>query len=82
MKQIEPRLEKKVALISGASRGLGKAMALRFAKEGASVTVNYLKNANPVREIRQAIVAADGKAICVQADVPQSSQVNCMVQTV
>jgi NAD(P)-dependent dehydrogenase (short-subunit alcohol dehydrogenase family) len=65
MKQIEPRLEKKVALISGASRGLGKAMVLRFAEEGASVAVNYLKNANPAREIRQAIVAAGGKAICV-----------------
>jgi 3-oxoacyl-[acyl-carrier protein] reductase len=82
MKQTEPRLGKKVALITGASRGLGEAMALRFAEEGAAVAVNYLKNADRAEEIRQAIVAAGGKAICVQADVAEPAQVNHMVQTV
>ncbi len=77
-----PRLEEKVALITGASRGLGKAMALRFAEEGAAVAVNYLTNSEMAKETCRKIVAASGKAICVQADVAQPSQVKLMVETV
>ena len=82
MKQMKPRLERKVALITGASRGLGKAMAVRFAEEGAFVAVHYHRNSDLAKCVCQAIIAAGGKAVCVQADVSQSSQVEHMVQTV
>ena len=82
MKEVKHRLERKVALITGASRGLGRAIALRFADEGASVAVNYLNNSDLAREVCEAIIATGGKAICVQADVAQSSHVDRMVQTV
>ena len=82
MKPTRPRLGEKVALITGASRGLGKAMALRFAEEGASIAINYLNSQDMAEEARQAIVASGGKAICVQADVAQPAHVDRMVQTV
>jgi len=75
-------LENKVALITGASGGLGRAMALRFSEEGASVAVHYFTNANMAKKVCQSITASGGKAFCVQADVAQPSQVHCMVQTV
>ena len=82
MRPNELRLAKRVALITGASRGLGKAMALRFAEEGAAVAVNYVKSANPAKQVCESILAAGGRAISVQADVAQPSQVEQMVKTV
>ena len=82
MIQRKPRLENKVALITGASRGLGKAMAIRFAEEGASIGVNYIHNRESAEEVCQNIVNAGGRAITVQADVADPSQVTRMAQTV
>jgi 3-oxoacyl-[acyl-carrier protein] reductase len=79
---IDFRLRNKVALITGASRGLGRAMALRFGEERALVAVHFLKNSDLAEEVCNSIVAAGGKAICVQADVAQRSEVDRMVQTV
>jgi len=78
---VDFRLRNKVALITGASRGLGRAMALRFGEERAVVAVHFLNNSNRAEEVCHSIIAAGGKAICVQADVAQRSQVDRMVQT-
>jgi 3-oxoacyl-[acyl-carrier protein] reductase len=76
------RLENKTALITGASRGLGRAIALRFAEEGASVAVNYMKNQKFAEEICSRVVASGGSAMSVQADVADRAQVDQMVETV
>jgi 3-oxoacyl-[acyl-carrier protein] reductase len=82
MKQRAGRLSSRVALLTGASRGIGKSMALRFAEEGASVVINCLKNVDLADDVCETIRAAGGQAICVAADVADPSQVNRMVWTV
>ena len=74
------RLQNKVALITGASQGLGRAMALRFAEEGAAVAVNDVQNSKAAEEVCQAIIAGGGRAIFVRADVADFSQVELMVE--
>jgi 3-oxoacyl-[acyl-carrier protein] reductase len=76
------RLEKKVALITGASRGLGRAMAIRFAEEGAVVAINYCKNGELAEEVAKTIVSSGGKAVALCADVAKSDEVQKMVEAV
>ena len=76
------RLKDKVVLITGASRGLGRAMAIAFAKEGASVAVNYVKNREQAELICEEIVESGGKAVPVQADVSNADEVKAMVDIV
>jgi acetoacetyl-CoA reductase len=66
---MEPRLDGKTALISGASRGLGRAIALELARVGAKVVVNYAQAAVQAESLVAAIEADGGAAIAVQADV-------------
>jgi 3-oxoacyl-[acyl-carrier protein] reductase len=66
-----PSLTGKVALITGASRGIGRAIAERLAHDGATVVVNYLHNADKAAQVVATITAAGGQAIAVQADVGQ-----------
>src|SRR5580765_22550 len=82
MNERKLHLAKKVALITGASRGLGRAMALRFAEEGASVAINYVKNRQQAEEVAQQIRSSGGSAITIQADVADERSVQPMVETV
>ncbi|HZG78993.1 MAG TPA: SDR family NAD(P)-dependent oxidoreductase, partial [Paenibacillus sp.] len=75
------RLANKVTLITGSGSGIGKASALRFAAEGATVVVNDL-NAEQGQGTVDEIVAAGGKAAFYQADVTNPEQVKAMAERI
>ncbi|MBI4591239.1 MAG: glucose 1-dehydrogenase [Candidatus Rokubacteria bacterium] len=75
------RLDGKVALVTGASRGIGKATALVFAREGAAVVVNYSKSRELARQVVDEIRKAGRQAIAIQADVARKAEVVAMVET-
>lgn len=75
-------LEGRVALVTGASRGIGRAVALRFAAEGASVAVNYARADEQARETVRLIEAAGGRAMAVKADVARLIEVQAMVRRI
>jgi len=68
-------LQGKVAVVTGAAKGIGAAIALRLAADGASVAVNYANSASGAQVTVDAITAAGGKAIPVQADVANRQDV-------
>jgi len=72
----------KVALVTGASRGIGRAIALRLAADGCAVGVNYASNSAKAEEVVEQIVAGGGRAISIKADVGDEDQVNDMFTTV
>ncbi|MEX0496306.1 SDR family oxidoreductase [Raoultella terrigena] len=67
-----------VALISGASRGIGRATALLLAQEGYTVAVNYHHNVKAATEVVNEIIARGGKAIALRADISDEAQVMAM----
>ena len=73
-------LENKVALVSGGSRGIGRAIALEFAARGAAVVVNYNKSPESAEEVVKQIQAAGGKAAAFQADVSDFKQAESLVK--
>ncbi|MBQ1918603.1 3-oxoacyl-[acyl-carrier-protein] reductase [Schwartzia succinivorans] len=75
-------LDGKCALVTGASRGIGRAIAVKLASEGAKVALNYAGNAAAAEEVKKEIEAAGGQAITVQADVSDPASVEAMIQTV
>ena len=75
-----PRLRDKVALVTGGSRGLGRAISLLFAREGARVCVNYRDRRDKADEVVDTISQSGGEAIAVQADVSRRSDAERMVQ--
>lgn len=75
-------LDGKTALVTGASRGIGRAIAFRLAAEGARVAINYAGNVKAAEEVKAAIEAAGGTAILCRADVADSAAVEAMVADV
>jgi 3-oxoacyl-[acyl-carrier protein] reductase len=73
-------LDGKVVLVTGASRGIGAAAAIRLARGGASVVVNYHQNKDAAEKVLQEARDAGGRGMIYQADVTQKDQVDKMVQ--
>ncbi|MGP1349328.1 MAG: 3-oxoacyl-[acyl-carrier-protein] reductase [Stomatobaculum sp.] len=75
-------LSGKTALVTGASRGIGRAVALRLAAEGAAVAVNYNGSAEKAAEVAAEITAAGGQAFAVQANVAEQAAVQAMFEQI
>ncbi|MFH0815202.1 MAG: 3-oxoacyl-ACP reductase family protein [Methanobacteriota archaeon] len=71
-------LEGRTALVTGASRGIGRAIAFALASEGASVAVNYLKSGSKAREVVREIRSAGGEAVAIKANVSDIAEVKKM----
>ena len=76
------KLEGKKALVTGASRGIGRAIALALAAEGADVVVNYAVSEAAAKEVAAEIVAMGRKAFVVQADISSNEAATAMVDEV
>ena len=72
-------LEGKVALVTGASRGIGAAAAKRLAQAGAAVVINYYQNKEAALGVLREIESAGGRAVVLQADVKREEQIAAMV---
>jgi len=75
------KLEGKVAVVTGASRGIGRAIALKLADEGAKVVVNYSGSQAKAEEVVAMIQENGGEAIAVQASVSQTEEVTALMDT-
>ena len=72
-------LSGKVALVTGSSRGIGKACALRLAEAGADIVVNYVTSAREADEVAEAIAALGRNVACIRADVGEEEDVEEMI---
>ncbi|MFP4120912.1 3-oxoacyl-[acyl-carrier-protein] reductase [Coleofasciculus sp.] len=78
--QTSAQLSDRVAIVTGASRGIGRAVALTLAAEGAKVVVNYASSSGAADEVVAGITEAGGDAIALQADVSKLEEVETLVK--
>ena len=76
------RLNERVAVVTGGSRGIGRAIAMSLAGTGATVVVNYRGNQAAADETVAAITAAGGSAVAIQADVANAEDVERLFKDV
>lgn len=75
-------LHGRVALVTGGSRGIGKAISLALAQDGAKVAVNYLRDSHAAEEVASVVKSTGGEAIPVMADVSDPAQVEVLLDRV
>lgn len=76
-------MENKVVLVTGSSKGIGKATIIEFAKRGYNVVINYNNSENEAFELKEYIISNFGvKAIAIKADVSSENEVKNMVETI
>jgi 3-oxoacyl-[acyl-carrier protein] reductase len=76
------RLEGKVALVTGAGRGMGRAIALRLAAEGAVLIVNYASSREGAEEVVQNVRSQGGQSVAIAADISQRTEVKRLFQRI
>ena len=79
-RQTQMRLQDKVAIVTGAATGIGQAIAVRFAREGAAVVIDYIGKPDLAGKTQEQIASFGGKSIAVAADVSKPDQVQNLIE--